>query len=367
MSAEVPRRGRSLGRTGGAAVAAAAVATVVGAVAGAGFGFDAGARSDGGPADAGAPLPPASAQVTRQTLVDSQTEDGELGHGDVTSVSARLAGTVTALPATGATVSRGEALYRVDDTPVVLLYGPLPAYRELSSGTEGADVAQWEQNLAALGYRGFTVDDRYTSATAAAVADWQEDLGLPRTGRVEPGRIVYAGGPVRVDAVTAQVGGQLQPGGAVLGWTGLSRVVTVELDVSDQRLAQPGSAVGVTLPDGREVPGRIAASETVIEPAEGQEPETTKIEVTVTIDDETALVGLDRAAVQVDLTASQRADVLTVPVAALLALAEGGYGVEVLDGATSRIVAVQTGLFADGRVEVSGAGVAEGTTVGMPA
>jgi membrane fusion protein, multidrug efflux system len=61
-----------------------------------------------------------------------------------------------------------------------------------------------------------------------------------------------------------------------------------------------------------------------------------------------------------------RTHVLTVPVAALLALAEGGYGVQVVEGATTRIVAVETGLFAGGRVEVSGAGISEGMTVGMP-
>jgi len=58
--------------------------------------------------------------------------------------------------------------------------------------------------------------------------------------------------------------------------------------------------------------------------------------------------------------------VLTVPVAALLALAEGGYGLEVVDGGRSSITAVETGLFADGRVEVSGSGIAAGTTVGVP-
>jgi hypothetical protein len=40
--------------------------------------------------------------------------------------------------------------------------------------------------------------------------------------------------------------------------------------------------------------------------------------------------------------------------------------VQVVDGGTSRIVPVQTGLFASGRVEVSGDGLAEGQTVGMP-
>jgi hypothetical protein len=61
----------------------------------------------------------------------------------------------------------------------------------------------------------------------------------------------------------------------------------------------------------------------------------------------------------------QRADVLAVPVTALLALSEGGFGVEVIkpDGTTS-IVAVDTGMFADGQVEINGEGIGEGTVVG---
>jgi multidrug efflux pump subunit AcrA (membrane-fusion protein) len=96
------------------------------------------------------------------------------------------------------------------------------------------------------------------------------------------------------------------------------------------------------------------------------EPET-KIEVIISVSQPAALAGLDSASVEVDFTASERKDVLTVPVAALLALAEGGYGVEVVSGSTSRVVAVETGLFADGRVEVTGGDLAEGMTVGMPA
>ena len=69
----------------------------------------------------------------------------------------------------------------------------------------------------------------------------------------------------------------------------------------------------------------------------------------------------------VRFVASERPDVLTVPVAALVALAEGGYGLQVIEGGTARYVAVELGMFADGRVEVSGDGLAEGVTVGMPA
>lgn len=55
-----------------------------------------------------------------------------------------------------------------------------------------------------------------------------------------------------------------------------------------------------------------------------------------------------------------------MPILALLALAEGGYGVQVVEGGTTRTVVVRTGMFAGGRVEVSGAGIAEGTVVGVP-
>jgi multidrug efflux pump subunit AcrA (membrane-fusion protein) len=75
---------------------------------------------------------------------------------------------------------------------------------------------------------------------------------------------------------------------------------------------------------------------------------------------------MNAAAVKVAFTASKRENVLTVPVAALLALAEGGYGVQAVDGTATKIVPVETGLFAGGRVEVSGDGLREGMTVGVP-
>ncbi|MEN3309009.1 MAG: hypothetical protein V7603_5211 [Micromonosporaceae bacterium] len=349
----------------GVLVAVAVLAVGAGVAAAGGYGFGAGPHVD--PDGGAGGLPPATAKVTRQTLVDTQTETGELGYGDAGTLASRIGGTVTALPAAGSTLTRGQALYRLDNTPVVLLYGALPAYRALAPGTKGADVTQFERNLYALGYRGFTVDDTYSGSTATAVKKWQRDLGLPKTGTVELGRVGYAPGPVRVDTQKAAVGDAAGPGTPLLTYTGTSPVVVVELDVSDQRLARKGAAVGVTLADGRTVPGRIARSRTVIKPAEGQNPETTKIQVTVTVDDEKALAGLDEAAADVSFTASRRENVLSVPVAALLALAEGGYGVQVVQGSGTRIVPVQTGLFAAGRVEVSGTGLAEGMTVGIPA
>jgi peptidoglycan hydrolase-like protein with peptidoglycan-binding domain len=352
-------------RTGKVVIAAAAVLSVGAATAAAtGFGF--GTGSTGEPSNTKAALPPKTTQVAKQTLVDAQTEKGELGYGASTSVAGRLEGTLTAMPDVGSAVQRGQAIYYVDNAPVVLLYGSLPAYRTLAAGTEGADVKQFEENLSALGYKGFTVDDTFSAATTTAVKKWQDDLGVTETGTVEQGRVAYAPGVIRVDAHKAAVGDDLKPGTALLTYSGTSRVVTVELDTADQRLARKDAAVTVTLPENKKVAGKIATTATLIKPAEGQDPATTVIEVTITVDDEAALVGIDAATVDVGFAAAERKDVLTVPVAALLALAEGGYGVQVVDGTTTKIVAVRTGLFAGGKVEVSGDGLTEGMKVGMP-
>jgi membrane fusion protein, multidrug efflux system len=303
----------------------------------------------------------ATAAVTRETLVDRQSFDGTLAHGDPTSITAWGSGVVTGLPEEGTTISRGKALYRLDDKPVTLLYGALPAYRTLRTGVEGADVKQFEANLSALGYRGFTVDTTYSSATASAVKDWQEDLGLSETGSVEPSQIVYAAGQVRVDSLTVQAGARVTPDAEVEKVTGTSTLATVSLSTGSARLAQKGATVRVTLPDGGQTSGEIIKVATVVTPGENGQPDSTTYKVTIQFTSKVESQGT--ATVSVAFTTGQRPDVLTVPVRALVALAEGGYGVQVVEGGTTRVVAVETGLFADGKVEIKGTGVRAGTTV----
>ena len=311
-------------------------------------------------------LPPATAKVTRGTLVATEGVDGTLGYGDATVISTHAHGTITALPALGATVKRGQATFRVDDKPVVLLYGQQPLYRTLAPGVEGADVAEFEKELRALRYTGFTVDGEYTSATASAVRDWQDDLGLDETGTVDPSAVVVAPGPIRVSKLTANLGDSA--GGPVLSYTSTTRTVSIDLDVAKQDMAKVGAAATVELPNGTSVPGKVTAVGTVATttPASAGQEATTTVEVDVTLNDQSKLGSYDEAPVSVTLVSEQRGNVLVVPVAALLALAEGGYGVQVVDNGQARIVAVKTGLFANNRVEISGDGIAEGTVVGMP-
>ncbi|GAA1636580.1 peptidoglycan-binding protein [Actinoplanes couchii] len=321
------------------------------------------ANTDESPTTAGT-APISTAEVTKETLVDRESHDGTLAHGDSTTISARGGGTITALPMEGSTISRGKWIYRIDNKPVTLLYGTLPAYRTLKTGVKGADVKQFEQNLWALGYRGFTPDTTYSWVTASVVKDWQDDLGLKKTGTVEAGQIVYTDGTVRVDSLTVQRGTVVGQGTEIEKITGTSPLATVVLDASSGRLATAGAAVQIELSDGKVVPGKVKKVATLVAKADDGQTDTTKFQATISFDDDVESQGM--AAVSVAFTAGQRPDVLTVPVAALVALAEGGYGVQVVDGTATSVVAVETGLFADGKVEITGTGLAAGTKVAMP-
>ncbi|TMR03718.1 efflux RND transporter periplasmic adaptor subunit [Actinomadura soli] len=316
----------------------------------------------GEPAAAHSSLPPATAPIERTTLVETQDVDGTLGYGATRAAVGAGGGTLTWLAGAGSVISRGRPVYRVDNKPVPLLYGRLPLYRTLSTGTEGDDVEQLEKNLRALGYTGFTVDESYGAATAAAVKHWQDALGVAETGRVEPGSAVIAPGRIRVAERKADVGDRV--GGAVLTYTGTTRVVSVDLDVRYQRLARKGAGVEIELPSGDTTKGKITSVGKVAEEGGAEEP--TTIEVTIAIGGQGELGSYDKAPVEVRLTANRHGGVLAVPVGALLARGEGGYAVQVVQDGRVRTVPVETGVFTEGRVEVSGAGLAEGMKVGIP-
>ncbi|ONI87145.1 hypothetical protein ALI22I_22035 [Saccharothrix sp. ALI-22-I] len=341
--------------------AGALVVLGAGGVAAVGFG-----GADPTPASAADP-PPATAKVAATTLTRTERVTGTLGHGTATPVPVGAQGTVTWLPEPGAVIGRGQAVYEVDGRPVPLLFGATPAYRSLSSGVTGRDVRQLEENLQVLGYGGFTVDESYTSGTAAAVRAWQKALGVPETGAVQPTDIVVTGGDVRVAELKVQPGGRAT--GPVLTYTGTTRVVVVPLEVGKQHLVAEGVAATVALPDGKSVEGKVESVGTVAtttSPAQQGATATTTVDVVVSVADQAALGRLDSAPVDVLLVSERKENVLAVPVGALVSLGEGKYGVQVVEGGATRYAPVETGLFAAGQVEVTGEGIAEGVEVGVP-
>lgn len=332
---------------------------VAGAVAAAAIGF--GGSTPAAPSST-ADLSAATAPVTRTTLTRTQQVNGVLGYGTPVTLNAPGHGTITWLPAPGATISRGQPVYKADNRAVPLLYGPLPLYRSLRSGDTGEDVMEIEQNLAALGYTGYTVDTSYTSTTAAAVRRWQKDLGLVQTGVIDPAAMVIAPAGLRVAEVTAHLGDQA--GGPLLAYAGTTRVVIIALEVALQNLVSPGLSATITLPDGKTVEGRLTTVGAVATAGADHQPAT--IDVTVSIADQSKLGPLDQAPVVVSLVSAKLDNVLAVPVAALVVLPEGGYGVQVMTGSTTHYVAVQLGMFADGQVQITADGIAEGTLVVVP-
>jgi Putative peptidoglycan binding domain len=295
-------------------------------------------------------VPTGTAGLVRTDVVERQQVAGRLGYdgrfnvlgqGPATGADGRSLGVLTRLPAAGAVVARGQVLYEVDGHPVPLWYGTRPAWRQLGLGVpDGADVRQAEANLVALGFdpaRAVTVDRHFSWATAAAVRRWQVAAGLPRTGAIPLGRVVFLPGPARVEAVAAVVGAPVEPGAAILRATSTRPVVTVDLNPAAQQSVRRGDRVLVTLPDGTSLDGRVRS--------------------------------VGRVPVQVAITTEASRDVLAAPITALLAEPGGGYAVALVEGGGRRLVRVETGLFDEttGLVEVAGQGLAEGATVEVPA
>jgi peptidoglycan hydrolase-like protein with peptidoglycan-binding domain len=321
-----------------------------------------------------------TAAIQRGTLVDRQSVSGTLTYGDSTAVGATKNGTITAVAAQGSTVKRNGVLWRIDENPTVLLYGAVPAYRAMTEGDTGSDVKQLNTNLRALGYGDPGTADSYTSGTTSAVKVWQEALGVTQTGSVALGDVVFQPGASRVGSVVSNVGVIAARGTAVLQLTSTTRVVSVDLSTSQQSLAFRGETVIVTMPDGSAANGKVSEIGTVAtsssssggsggaaggSSSSSSSSSTSTVPVTITLSG-TVKSAWDQAPVQVAMESSKRDNVLIAPVTALLALKEGGYAVEVVNGSSSKLVAVKTGLFAGGNVEVSGSGINAGTTVKVP-
>ncbi len=319
------------------------------------------------------------ATITRQSLSETTQVNGTLEYAGSYTVLGQAPGTVTWLPSVGQVIRQGQVLYWVDGSPVVLLYGSTPAYRDLAEGATaadvtGKDVAELNHDLVALGYAHKSDVDspwnRFHWATKAGVKKLQKHLGVDQTGRLSLGDVVFLPTAARVTALQAGLGAPAA--GPVLHASSTVRTVTVALEADLQSEVKAGDHVTITLPDGRTTPGRITAVGTVaIAPSGdsgGSEGRPT-VPVTIRPDDASATGSWDQAPVQVAITDETVQDVLTVPVFALLAQSGGGYAVEVAspDG-SRRLVPVSPGLFDDatGLVQITGPGLSAGQSVVVP-
>jgi Putative peptidoglycan binding domain len=347
------------------------------------------------------PAPAHTAPVEKRTLSATVSEPGILTYrarsdGSPYSVINHVRGTYTKLPTAGQVISQGHVLYRVNDSPVVLLYGSIPAYRTLSTGATGPDVAELNADLVAIGYAKpaqlHPDPEVFGSATTAALQKLQAAVGVTRTGTLTLGQAVFEPTALRVTSLSAPPGASAYTGETVMQATSTTREVQVALAASQETDVAVGDKVTVTLPDNRTTPGVVSAVGAVAAcpPSSGSgglvssaaapgtdtcssgnsgSGTTPTITVGVTPSDPAATGRWDQAPVQVRITTDRVRDALTVPVTALLAQSGGGYAVELAGaGASNHLVQVSLGLFddADGLVQVTGSGLAAGQRVVVP-
>ena len=394
-----PGGGRRRGR--GRWVAAGVVAVV--AVAGVAVAGARGVFGGSGSPSAGAAASSyrtATATVARRSLVSQTPVDATLGYAGSWNVVNQATGTFTALPTAGRVVRQGQVIYQVSGAPVVLLYGHVPAWRDLSEGVTGPDVTELNAALVKLGYASpaelgpRSGWDYFSAETAYALGLLQSHLGLTVTGTLPLGQAVFLPGAARITGpgATTVLGGAAAPGTAVLTATSTRPVVSIALDAGQQTEVRKGDKVSVTLPDGTTTPGVVSSIGTVATTSSastgaggtdggggqgssgdsgspgGSAPAT--ITVLVSLTHSRAAGGLDQAPVTVEITTGSVASALAVPVSALLAQPGGRYEIEqVTAGGHHRLVPVTPGLFDDasGLVQVTGTSLTVGDHVVVPA
>ena len=315
--------------------------------------------------------------VTKGDLQGQTSVSGTLRYSDSRKFKSGFEGVLIQVPDSGTVLTQGDVLYRTGSGTAYLMRGSLPAWRNFEAGMEdGEDIRQLETALRDLGYFDYDPDDHFSWATTSAIMKWQKDLDMSRTGTIPLGRIVFTPGDLRVGTVTARVGDRIAADTELFDVTSTTQVVDANIKLSDQKLAVAGTAVTIKLPDAKKTAGKITSVGTPTEKSSGSgsgagsgsgESKERVIPITVTLTDASATTNFQEVSVTVDLPSEKRTGVLSVPVGALLALSADQYGVEIVEaGGTTRKVPVTIGLFAGGRVEISGQDVSEGQRVVVP-
>ena len=354
-----------------------ATAAMVAAAAGSCVVASAGGKA---PTSAAQESPPNTATVEEGRLSARVSLDGILTHraradGSPYVAINRARGTYTALPESGDKVPCGGVLYRVDDIPVLLLCGSVPAYRDLHTSDAGADVRQLNRNLHELGYdadAGVHLDpgDRaFTPRTEQALEVLQHDKGYAVTGSLDIDDALFLPEPVRIVQVTGKLGEPARPGGQVAQATSDNLEVLVSLDPSQRTEVRKGDRAQITLPDNTSASGTVERIGRVVLVPAGQSGSArdATIPVHISLDHPERVRGLDQAPARVEVTTRGVDSALNVPVTAILGKSGGGYAVEVVRNEKRQLVAVKLGLFdtTAGRVQVDG-DLREGDQVVVP-
>ena len=267
----------------------------------------------------------------------------------------------------------------------LLMFGNTPAWRDMKEGiAPGEDVHQLKLNLIALGYgtiKTLGSDWNFNPATTAAITKLQADMNLILSGEILLGEVVFTPGTslVKSSSTLKSVGDKMNVGTELFYLTPIEKVdtkiesdgsvkiqreslqaVEIQVDVSDRGLVNEGSKVEIELPDESLVEGTVREVATLaVVPQEGDP----FLEVLIAVEGTTEYFEWTGATVTINVTKELASGVLASPVNGLLALLSGGYALEIVTATGTNLIPVETGIYADGWVEVSGPGLQPGTEI----
>lgn len=306
--------------------------------------------------------------VTRRTLEETSEANGRTGFGTARQLNITAEGIVTEAAEPGDILEPGDIAARVGGRPVFVVDGATPMYRELrlvadwerdEAGDKvgqmtGADVRQLQDYLIGLGFDNddsLEADGVYGSGTEKAVKAWQRSSGLVATGRVDRSQMVFINGAVRVETAP-RIGESFLD----LTITDLDPVITAAITNQQRSSFAIGNNVEVEFAD-RTITGTVTDATRTVSP-DGS----ATYQAEITPDPNADIDGIDPDD-NPKITARRvvAEQVLTVPVRALIALAEGGWAVEVDGPSGPTLTAIELGKVVNGYAEITG--VTEGATV----
>lgn len=311
------------------------------------------------PGNATAPTPLPDTYVIAQGTLSRSIGLPANGAWDVRgSIQTPAGGVITEVVWQSGYVSAGEVLFRINERPMVVIEGPIPAFRDLEEGSSGRDVAALQNYLTNLGHVIDNTTGLFTSSMTAAVREWQSDLGLPSTGVVALGDVVFLDSPFLATPLrwteAVQVGASVGAGTPIVELLSSSPALEVEFGGSAPSQLEAGLQGVVTFPSGASrsvtlssIHANLGRTWATLDPVNGSlcRPEECL----------TLVPAAGVTSVNVDFTLVPETSGPLVPVAAVQSDASGRAFVQMADGSRRTIDVV---------VASGGSAIIEGVTVG---
>lgn len=258
----------------------------------------------------------------------------------------------------GELVQDGDTIVSIDLVPTVVIEGDVPMFRSLHQGVDGPDVAQVQRFLRARGFLQDDPDGKFGAGTAAATKAWQSAEGMPTSGTIESGTVIFlAGLPRRVNPMIS-VGAVVNAGDAIATVIAEAPTLVAQSAPEAGPRLTTGQPITVTNPDGHSWEGNLG-SFSILDDGRYQfqvhGPACSEGCESIPTSGQTILSG--------QVVVTPKTDGPTVPMSAILQRPDGSFSVTLIDGDQVPISVVAD---SGGYAVVNGIAVGEQIQLPMP-